>query len=46
MIKNLYGNLLSEETHKKIMNFIIEGKNPSEIIEQFISNLEEEKIVD
>jgi hypothetical protein len=45
-IKELYGNLLNKENQKKIMNFIIEGKEPSEIIEQFISELKEEKNAD
>jgi len=45
-IKELYGNLLEKENQKSIMNYIIEGRKPSEIIEQFISELEEEKNVD
>ena len=42
-VKDLYDNLLSNEIQKKIMNHIINGKEPKEIIELLIKKIGENK---
>ena len=42
-IKDLYENLLNNDLQKKIMNHIIDGKEPKEIIESLLEDKGEGK---